>query len=824
MSDHETDPRLRLSRRGFLALSGAGAAGVAASGCSEHGIADFLELAGSERRVPGGKEKWTTSICGECTGGCSVRVRTVGGRAVGLTGNPLYPLNRGGMCPKGLAALQSLYNPDRVEGPLAREGRRGEGRWRHISWDEALRTVAGRLRALREQREPHRVVFLSGETRGLMSDWISRFCRGFGTPNDVRETVRGQSLQATTRYCMQGTSEPFAWDVENSRYILSCGAPLLDDYAAPVHMLRAYGQLRQGGRGEKAQLVQVEPRFSTTAAKADEWIPINPGTEAALVLGIAHVLVRERLYDEDFVAAHTFGFDDWRDEDGTKHLGFRELLLRDYGVDGVARTTGVPVTTILRVAKEMAERRPAVALAEPSSSNALYTSLAVHALNALLGSIDVPGGLVFPRGLPPAALPDLELDETARYGVAHARLDHASTTEYPLVPDVADALYAAIAEATPYEAGALLLYRTNPLFSSPSPQRVRRALDRVPLIVSFASSLDETAAHADFILPDHTPLERWQDDPAPAAVPYALFGLRQPVIEPLHDTQHTADALLALAREIGGATERALPFASFAAAVRDRARTMFEARRGAIVEDFIDSPWVALLQERGWWSPEHPTFEKFWDDLQSKGGWWDPMYYHGEWDRIFQTATGKLEFYSLALRRHIASGASGDADAALGDAHAPLSVDLQCLPHFEPPRFAGDADEFPLHLNVVRLMPLTDAHHAAVPFLQEIVGPHVGVRWNSWIEINPHTAATLGIADGDSVRVESPSGALETTARLYVGAMPNVVSMPANLGRSAGGRWAENVGANPMQLLDATIDRLSGMPAPAATRVRVSKA
>jgi molybdopterin-containing oxidoreductase family iron-sulfur binding subunit len=146
-----------------------------------------------------------------------------------------------------------------------------------------------------------------------------------------------------------------------------------------------------------------------------------------------------------------------------------------------------------------------------------------------------------------------------------------------------------------------------------------------------------------------------------------------------------------------------------------------------------------------------------------------------------------------------------------------------CLPHFEAPRFAGADAQYPFHLNIMRLLPLAVDHNANQPFLQEILGPQLGMRWDSWLEINPETARRLGVDDGDDVWVESPVGKLKLQARLNPGAMPDVVNMPANLGHTASGRFAEGIGVNPLQITAPEYDYLAGLSAPGATRVKVYK-
>jgi anaerobic selenocysteine-containing dehydrogenase len=721
-----------------------------------------------------------------------------------------------------------LYNPDRVRAPLKRAGERGEGRWEEISWEEAIGTVAQGLREIRGRGKPHTVVFLRGDCRGLMDTFIARFCQAYGTPNNVRKAPPGLESQAAALHCTQGGHPSLAYDLDNTNCILSFGAPLLDAYRSPVRMLRAYGYLREGRPGPKAKIIQIEPRFSTTAAKADQWVPISPGTEGALALGIAYVLIREGLYDKSFVETHTFGFEDWRDADGKAHLGFKSLVLRECNVDEVARVTGVPVATVLRIAKEFATHKPAIALGEPTSTNAVYSLMAVHALNALVGSIDAPGGVVFPRSAPVKELPSVAVDDIARSGTARPRLDRASTRDFPLGRDVAVALPQAITDKKPYETSALFLYYTNPLFSSPEPSRFLKAFEQIPFIVSFSPFVDESTAYADLVLPDHTYLERWQDDPAPPAGPYTLLGLRQPVVTPLYNTMHTGDALIRIAREVGGPLAQAFPWESFLDVLKESMTGIYEAKRGSIVEKFTRKSWTAVLEERGWWwQPAYRTADEFWTQLQEKGGWWDPAYYFGEWDRIFQTPSGKFEFYSLTLKERLeelAKDAPDGMEQVLHGIKVAARGDRVYLPHIEPPRFIGADGEYPFHLNLVRLISLAEGRNADQPFLQELAGPHVHVRWDSWVEMNPETARDLGIADGDLVWVESSVGKIKTPVRLYAGASPHVVTLPTNFGHTAYGRWAQGIGANAMEITAADYDYLGGVSAAGATRVKVYKA
>ena len=747
-------------------------------------------------------EKWLRSVCQLCPSNCGISVRVVDGRAVKIEGNPLHPNNQGTLCPKGHAGLQVLYDPDRITGPLRRVG----DAWEKISWDEAIELLVSKLRDIRDRGQPHTLAFIHDGKRGPMSDLIARFCQTFGTPNNVG--VGDVSVDGTplAHYLMQGWKDHAAYDWENANYLLCFGGSFLEAWHPIVRQLRAFSSMRQGRLGARARIVQVEPRLSVTAAKADEWIPIMPGTEGALALGIAYVILDEELYDKEFIEEHSFGFEDWTDEAGEEHLGFRPMVLRDYPPDEVASISGVPVRTIHRLAREFATSRPALAAGDVSAqTNGLFSQMAVQALNALVGSIDVSGGMLMQRDVPLMPWPEVIQDDIAAEGSAMPRLDGAGTEKYPLAESVHQAIPEAVRRGDPYEVGLLLVYRSNPLYSGPNVRGFSEAFERIPFIVSFSPFMDETSEKANLILPDCTYLEKWLYFPLEPSLGYPVLGLAQPVVEPLYDTMNAGEVLLRIARELGGSVAASFPWADFTESVQFRLGGVFEAGRGLMV--------------RG-------TFEEFWDELRSRGVWWDPPYEFGQWEEVFTTPSGRFEFYSQHLRDKLETLSKHDAqrlEAIVANMQLQARNDELFMPHYEPARYVGHEDEYPFHLNVYKLMTYTDDGAVNTPWLQEMLGLHIKERWGSWIEINPQTARELGISDRDEVWVESPIGRVKTKARLYPGAMPNVVNMPLGQGHKAVGRWAKDRGANPDEIIGNESDLLAGLAARLATRVKVYK-
>lgn len=816
---------MKVSRRAFLKVSAAGGAGAALASQMPR-----LKASQPQNRSPAGiDEKWVPSVCLQCPAGCGIMVRVVNGRAVKIEGNPEHPINLGRLCPKGHIGLQILYDPDRIKGPMRRVGKRGEGKWEKISWDEALGIVAKRLRSLRQKGEAHRLVFMSGRNRGQMGDLIGRFCEAFGTPNNVGHSSICADGSPQAHYLTQGWKWYAGYDWDNTNYLLCFGGGFVEAWRPTTRLLRAFGHMRRE-RPIRAKIVQVETRFSVSAAKADEWIPINPGTDAALALGIAHVIVKEELYDKAFVVEHTFGFEDWTDEKtGKKHMGFKSLVLKDYSPERVSKITGVPGTTIVRIAREFAATQPAIAAGERGASmqtNGVYNRFAIHALNALVGSIDVPGGVMMQMtphgqsmGSPLTPWPSVIKDKITEEGLKQPRIDYAGTKKYPLAGKVYQDLPESILSEQPYPVDTIFLYYTNPLFSTPDLGRWYKVIDKVPFIVSFSPFMDETSDYADLILPDHTYLERWHDDGIYPSLGYPVLSIRQPVVKPLYDTKNTADVWLDLAHRIGGSVSQSFPWKGFEELLRFRVRGLHEAQKGNIVS---------------------PTFDGFWKEFARKGFWTNPPYKFRDWERVFQTPSKRFEFYSQNLEHKLEELAQKEVDKAkekgkiltkeqaLEDILRGLQLKARgsevYLPHYEPIRYIGDEKEYALLLNTYKLMTHAEGRGANSPWMQEILGLHVGVKWDSWVEINPDTAKRLGIKDGDEVWVESVVGKIKTQAKLYPGAMPHVVNMPFELGHKAYGRWAKGRGVNPNEILVHENDRLGGLAGFFSTRVKVSKA
>lgn len=794
---------MKITRRDLLKIGGGAGVAVALGG----GFWKWSEFPLPEPTNLPGVEKWIPSVCGQCPGGCGILGRVIDGWVVNIVGNPLHPINRGSLCPKGIAGLQGLYDPDRIRTPLKRVGKRGEGKWQPITWEEALSSLSSSLKRLRQTSQPERLALWTGGQRGLIRSLWKRFLEAFGSPNAMEDEFQWEGLPIEGLYLTQGIYAPPAYDLENARYVLSFGPSLLESFWSPVQALHAYGHFRRGRPDQRGKWVQIEPRLSITGMKADEWIPAPPGSEADIALAIAGMIIKEGLYDKEFVAQHCVGFENWVDAKGKEHMGFKDFVLSSYGVDAVSKRTGISVDTLIRLAREFSSNIPSLAIAYRDRP---FHQMAVAILNGLVGSIDVPGGLLVPRAVPLQALPEFAKDPIAQKGARAARI--AGTQRPSSMPQDPYRFAKNVIAGKPYRPEVLFVDDSNPLFSNPCPDLFQKAFAFIPLVVSFSPYMDDTTLMADLVLPDHTPLERWQDEPVFSNRGFPVLGIRQPVVQPLYQTQATGDVILQLAKRLGGEVAKAFPWQDFKEVLLYGIRGVFDARRGDTFGLQFEQSWTRLLQRGGWWAPSYKTFEEFWQQLQEKGGWWDPLYDFKEWHRVFATPSKKFQFYAVPTE----TGSLGTSPS-----QTPSSP---IFPHWEEPGSGTDEKVYPFRLHIFKTLALSESQDANQPWLQSISGAYLFEKWETWVEINPETAKRLGIDDREWVWVESEKGKIKVRARHYKGIMPHVVAIPFGLGHRSAGRWADGLGENPYHLVGEVLDPLTAYPIVGSTRVKIYKA
>ena len=584
-----------MKRRDFLKTGGiAGTAGLILDGCGKP--QQLIPLLVAEDRFAPGQESWVRTLCQQCSAGCGITVRVMQGESIRtidgqqrrvkavqakkIEGNPEHPISMGGTCARGQAGVQVLYHPDRVQTPLKLSGPRGSGQYQPITWKEAQQLLVTQLQ--QQQATPEAIAILTGRrNRGTMGTIVERFAAGLGTSNVVSYDPFDPAPIRRAMEMVTGVSQLPAVDFANANFLLSFNANLFETFLSPVRHIYSYGHMRQGRPGIRGKFVQAESRLSQTAACADEWLPIKPGTEGLLALSMAYVIVNEKLYDAEFVGKSTVGFAEW------------SASLGEYAPEKVAAQIDVPAASIQRVAREFASRRPSVAVGD---SRDVASLTAIYALNALVGAYGRAGGILFAAddASVPAPAP-------AAGQQATGSRPRAQTTQPAGITDV-HALMNAMAGN---KVKALLLLDTNPLFTLPEGAALEKAFGIVPFVASFASFLDESSVMADLILPSHTTLERWIDDVPEPGVGFTVRTLGQPAVEPRWDTRDPGDVLIETAKALGGDTAAAMPFENMTAAVKESFRSV-HAQAGAEAGDF-EAFFKKVTAAGGFWQSAAPA-------------------------------------------------------------------------------------------------------------------------------------------------------------------------------------------------------------------------
>ena len=686
-----------MDRRNFFKILSTASTGVMTGACGKK-VERYLPLLVSDSEITPGDEAWHPGVCGECDAGCGIIVRVMEGERIverqgeqfreriatikKIEGNPVDPVSGGRLCARGQAAVQGLYHPDRLRGPMKRQGPRGQGDFLPIAWEQTLDEAAEKLR----HADRARIVYLTRPQAGTRALTAGRFLQAIGAPPPVSFELADFPLERKAAHDVYGWADVPVYDLRHATCAVGVGADFLGGWASPVFYARQFGHFRQGRPNLRGKLMQAESRFSITAQSADQWLPLRPGAELFFALALGHLLLSEKL---------------------ARATAPPQVLQAFEAVDVAngARLCGIPEKRLRQVAQELGESERPLVLAGASiaQSNSLMALKAAAWLNVLLGNVGKPGGV-----LPPA--PDAAPSRPV-YSNALAQIEHAQF---------------------------VFLDGVDPLYTLPPSTGVAQKLTRIETIISLSSFINDSAAFADLLLPDHHSLET-----GAAVFPAVVAGaaVAVPFVHPLHDTRATEEVLAGLAKKLS---------ADFVAATPQ-----------SVMEKMLpaDQSWDASVRQGGFWTEARPESAK------------------------------------------------------------PPATTL------ETPQaaFLGDATQYPLHFLPYRSLQFDDGRSAHLPWMQELPDPVSSAMWSLPVEIDPQTAAKLGIQTGDRVRVESPYGKLEAPAYVDPAAVPGVLSMAIGQGHQRFGRFASKRGANPISILAPAWEESTGALVLGATRVRLAR-
>ena len=696
-------------------------------------------------------------MCQLCSTVCGIVGYVKDDRIIKIEGNPNDPNSRGRMCARGHAGLNHQYHPERLLYPLRRVGERGEGKWKRISWDEALEEIAQRLQAVRESGKLEEFAFHQGRQRS--KDAIKRFLDAFGTKTQLshRALCSGNRRAANLTYLWE--SDWDLNDVENSKYILNFGSNAFEAHQGHVPFAN---RIQNGRMNNGAKLVTFDVRLSNTAGASDEWFAPFPGTDGAIALAMSHAILEADLQSSDFLETWT-------------NVSVAELKehLRENTPEWAESISGVPAADIRRIALEFAKAAPtATTMCNRGSSahlNGYYNDRAIQLLNAVVGSVGKKGGWCWsPWGgldpqvktpeMPPSAKTWSVLEDPPEYPLANVwrRMRVGEIIYLYLLQNRAK-----LQMYMTYNLDSPLTWPEEDLTS-----QVMKDEEKIQFHVSINAFYNETAHYADLVLPWTTYLERWDLDARGSYNLRPYVGLRTPMVKPLGEARDIRDFFPELAKRIGGGMEQWYTQESTEEFVRQWAANVPKN------EDTGKAGLDRLLDE-GFWEDE--TREPFYEPynialteeelvdadideetgLISKEGKGIGVMLNGRAVRGFKTPSRKFEIRSLFVEK---IGKNEDCSELIAKSghkasnrsakHAGNDLAIDAMPTWFQPRELRDLADEQLVMTSFKWNVHNHGRTMNLKWLAEIV--HSNPAW-----LNPTTAAKYGIQDGDWIEITS---------------------------------------------------------------------
>lgn len=557
----------KITRRDFLKIGAAGAATTVLAGCQAPRRWVTLEpyVQPPEEQLAG-VGTWYASTCRQCPAGCGIVVRIMNGRALKIEGNPEHPLNQGKLCARGQAGLQTLYDPDRLTGPV-QQTRRGSRQYEPVAWEAGINTLYDKLNAAGSQV----AVWANSTVSGHVLDLYQRFNAAIGAPAplvyDLYTGLYGYRILSNTSQALFGQDTLPVYDLAHADVVLSFGASLLGAWLSAVRYGVEFGEFRGQPLGKRGYLIQLDARMSTSGTVADQWLPIRPGTQALVAQALVRIIAEDKLSPADRGA-------------------MAQALSGDVDVNDVATASDLPVETLHQMARSFASAERPLAIpgeAITGLENADGAVAAVQALN-LIGSVGLQSaGLA----LSPPPSEAVVLPAPAPYSDVEALIERMRAGQIEV----------------------LLVHGANPAYDLPKAAGFLDAVAQVPFVVSFASIVDETAVWADLIVPDRTYLEGWGYGVVSPSFGLPVVSSQQPVVTPVFDSRASADILLTVARGIPAAA-KVLPWPDEVAFLKETIAQLGQGAAGGL--DTTDVLWASFQQHGGWWpasfASERPSF------------------------------------------------------------------------------------------------------------------------------------------------------------------------------------------------------------------------
>lgn len=699
------------------------------------------------KKVPG--------MCQLCSTICGIIGHVKDGRIIKLEGNPNDPNSRGRLCARGHAGLNHQYHPERLLYPIKRVGARGEGKWKRLTWEQALEEVAAKLKPIRDSGNPENFAFHQGRQRS--KDALKRFLNAFGTKTQLshRSLCSGNRRAANLTYLWE--SDWDLNDVEHSKYILNFGSNAFEAHQGHI----PFANRIQNGRFKNgAKMVTFDVRLSNTAGASDEWFAPFPGTDGAVALAMCNTILMEDAYNKTFI-------DQW----STSSIKELKEHLSEHTPEWAEKVSGIPAKDIRRVALEFAAAAPAATtMCNRGSSahlNGFYNDRAIQLLNGLVGSVGKKGGwcwspwggldpIVKTPAMPPGAKTWSVLEDPPEFPLANVWRRMR----------VGEIIYLYLLQGRG-KIDAYMTYNLDSPLTWPEESLTKDVMcneELIPFHVSINPFYNETAHYADIVLPWTTYMERWDLDARASYNLRPYVGIRTPMVEPLGEARDVRCIFPELAKRIGGGMEDWY---------KESQEEYMEKWASTVPENpETGKAGLERLLEEGAW--ENTSIEPFYEphlkpltDAELEGSQTDPetqvitkdglgigIMMDGKAVRGFKTPSRKFEVRSVFLSQ---TGLNQDTTGLIK-----LSAMTKTKPRPEQHKpFNVEIDEMPIWLQPEEHQELHDDHLIMTSFKWNVHnhGRTMNLKWLAEIVhsnpawLNPETAKKHGLKDGDWIEL-----------------------------------------------------------------------
>ncbi|MEK6653404.1 MAG: molybdopterin-dependent oxidoreductase [Nitrospirota bacterium] len=847
---------MKIKRRDFLKASVATGAAVALIGPSLNAFAAKpAELAGEKVSGSTDAGKWIPSTCQGCTAWCPVEFFVQEERVVKVRGNQLSKANGGYVCPRGHLMIQQTYDPDRIKVPMKRanpeKGRGIDPKFVPISWDEALDTVADKMIELRKANEPEKFMYMRGRYSPTSTDLLyGTLPKIFGTPNYFSHSAICAEAEKMGPGYTQGFFGYRDYDLAKTKCLVIWGCDPLSSNRQVPNSISKFGDIFDRGT-----VIAVDPRLSASAAKANEWLPIKPGEDGALAAAIAHVLLTEGMWSREFVGDFKDGKNLFKTGATVDEAAFIEkqthgvvkwwnIELKDKTPAWAAKKTLIPAEQIVRVARLMGKGGSATSVymgpGVAMTPRGTYAAMAVYALNGLLGSIETEGGVFQSSSAPTEKFPEISdkfIDELAKKSGKGKKLDGRGAKDMPAMMSGkpgSGVVTNNVANGMLKDPGAVKVFLSswsNFSFSCTGAQRWEKAMAKVPFFVHMVTNASEMTQFADIVLPaTFAPNEKLSIITNMANL-HGHMSIQQPAGKTLWQVKSEETEVMWLLAEKLKARGFANLYDYYASFEDPETK-----KKPANASEFAEIA-AKISSQKVWNGKEKMKGDQIagWEDFKKKGIYNSETYaYKKNWGKVnaeskkfegkFKTETKKFEFYSETLKKAFAEHAEKHKttiDDILQVSGYEARGELAFVPHYESPKRWGDVKEYPFTFIDYKSRLNREGRSQNTTWYQEFKKVDVGdVSWEDVVKINPEDARKLGLKDGDTVKLTSPSGSITTKARLWEGVRPGTIAKCYGQGHWAYGKVAAKDyhkflprGGNNNELMPDDYDRLSGSTA-----------